>query len=191
MPRPIATIDTSVLVSLQVAGLLGKVTVLFERVLVPVKVREELEGSKERSRDALSAIYEFAIFESCDDYDPALVKWLLDSREAANRGRDQGEAEAVIQAAQRPESKACMVLVDDQLGREWAKTHSRECHGSIWLCRQLRVNGYLTELRPYFVRMIEGGQRHPLNEMNNYLQEFGEAEITDREYREYSSRPRP
>lgn len=184
MAQPIATIDTSVLVSLQSAELLGAASVLFGRLLVPAKVRAELEAGGEANRAALAAIDDFAIFEPCDDYDPALVKWLLDTRANLRAGRDQGEAEAVIQAAQR---SASMVLVDDRLGREWAKMHAAECHGTIWLCRELRRRGYLTELRPYFVRMIRHGCRQPFKEMNNYLREFAEPPITRREYRGYTS----
>jgi predicted nucleic acid-binding protein len=180
--QPIATIDTTVLVSLQSAELLGAISVLFERVLVPTKVRGELEDGRERNRAALRAIDEFAIFERCDDFDRALVKWLLDTREHRKAGKDEGEAEAVIQAAER---SANMVLVDDPLGREWAEQRAMQCHGTIWLCRELRRSGYLTKLRPYFVRMIQCGRRQPLNEMNNYLQEFGEPPITEREYREH------
>ena len=186
MSRPIATIDTSVLVSLQSAELLGKVSVLFERILVPAKVREDLERGGQASRPVLKAIDEFAIFEPCNDYDRALVKLLLDTREHLKEGRDEGEAEAVIQAAER---SASVVLVDDALGREWALDHATACHGTIWVCRELRHRGYLTELRPYFVRMIQRGRYQPLKEMNSFLQEFGEASITDQEYREYTSRP--
>lgn len=171
MAQPVATIDTSVLIALQSAGLLGAVSVLFGRILVPAKVRAELRAGGEMNREALAAIGDFSIFEPCDDFDPSLVRLLLDTRENRKMGRDQGEAEAVIQAAQR---SASMVLVDDRLGREWAQMHAAECHGTIWLCRELRYRGYLTELRPYFVRMVEHGCRQPVREMNLYLREFGE-----------------
>jgi len=112
--RPIATIDTSVLVSLQCAELLGVVSVLFDRLLVPARVREELKHGGEQNKVALRAIDDFAIFERCDDFDPTAVKLLLDTREHLKKGRDQGEAEAIVQAAQR---SATMILVEDPLGR--------------------------------------------------------------------------
>lgn len=174
------------LVSLQSAELLGAVSVLFERLWVPSKVREELERGGERNDLARKAIAEFAIFEACDDYDPSLVRLLLDTREDMRRGRDQGEAEAVIQAAMRP---ASMVLADDLLARDWARKHARECHGTIWICRELRAKGYLTELRPYYVRMHRGGRRQPRKEMNDHLVEFDEPPITGEEFREYTSQP--
>lgn len=174
------------LVSLQSAELLGAVSVLFERLLVPSKVREELELGGERNDPARKAIAEFAIFEPCDDYDPSLVRLLLDTRANMKRGRDQGEAEAVIQAAMRP---ASMVLADDLLGREWARKHAKECHGTIWICRELRDKGYLTELRPYYIRMLRCGRRQPRELINDHLLEFHESPITEEEYRQYTPRP--
>jgi predicted nucleic acid-binding protein len=136
--RPIATIDTSVLVSLQCAGLLAALSVQFDRVLVPSKVRAELQDGGEQNKATLDALRDYSLFENCDDYDPVLVQWLLNTRTVATPGRDQGEAEAVVQASQRG---ANMVLVDDPLGRSWAASHSIECHGTIWVCRELRRTG--------------------------------------------------
>ena len=185
MPNLTATIDTSVLVSLQSAGLLGAVSVLFNRLLVPAKVREELTKGGERNRNALRAIEDFAIFEHCNDYDPALVQLLLQTRRHLKQGRDEGEAEAVIQAAERPTK---MVLTDDPLGRAWARNYARDCHGTIWICYQLRRTGFLTELRPYYVRMLKRGRRQPLMGMNKYLQELGEPLISQQQYRTYTKK---
>jgi hypothetical protein len=69
----VATIDASVLLSLQSAELPGAVSVLFNRLLVPVSVRKELTDGGEKSAEALKAIDEFAIFERCDEYDRASV----------------------------------------------------------------------------------------------------------------------
>jgi predicted nucleic acid-binding protein len=180
-----ATTDTSVLVSLQSAELLGAISVLFNRILVPAKVREELHEGGETNRAAIAAINDLAFFEHCDGYDSQLVKLLLDTRKHLKQGRDEGEAEAVIQATQR---SASMVLSDDPLGREWAERHALDCHGAIWICHELRRTGYLNELRPYYVRMISRGRRQPLAEMNSFLLDFDERPITQDEYREHTSR---
>ena len=185
MPNFIATVDTSVLLSLQSAELLGAVSVLFDRLLVPTRVREELEEGEEGNRVALGAMVDFAIFEACSNYDRTSVDLLLKTRKHLNQGEDEGEAEAVIQAAQ---GSASMVLTDDALGREWAGRHALECHGTIWICYELRRTGYLTELRPYFVRMIERGRRQPLEGMNAFLREFAEPPITQEEQRKYTQR---
>ncbi len=179
MSQPTATIDTSVLLSLQAAELLGAISVLFDRVFVPKKVRFELTDASGRNDAALAALTDYAIFENCDDYDPASVRLLLDTRESLKEGRDEGEAEAVIQASQR---RSNMVLVDDALGQKWAATHSVACHGTIWVCRELRRTGYITALRPYYLRLIQSGRRQPLNEMNRFLEEFGEPLLTGEDY---------
>lgn len=186
MRQFIATVDTSVFISLQCGELLAAVTVLFERLLVPTKVRKELERGGERSRAAREAIEEFAIFEPCDDYDRASVKVLLDTREHLRLGKDEGEAEAVIQASKR----SAMILTDDQLGRTWAERHRLECHGTLWICRELRFTGYLTELRPYYVRMLKHSRRLPLSAINDQLLEFHEPAITEEEHRAYKSSAR-
>jgi len=115
---PIATIDTSVFLSLQCTGTIGNASVLFSRLLVPVAVRDEIEAGGERNAAAVQALADYALFEVCDDYDSASVEFLLQQRAQQAVGRNQGEAEAVAQAAQRA---ADMVLVDDALGREWGQ----------------------------------------------------------------------
>jgi predicted nucleic acid-binding protein len=94
----------------------------------------------------------------------------LQTRRYLREGKDKGEAEAVIQAAQRA---AQMVLTDDWLGREWAEKHARECHGAIWICYELRRRGFLDELRRYFVRMLDLGRWLPLAGMNGYKKRVG------------------
>jgi predicted nucleic acid-binding protein len=185
VPGFIATIDTSVLVSLQSADLLGAVSVLFDRLLVPVKVREELRDGGEKNSNALKALEEFAFFEHCDDYDRVSVELLLQTREHLREGRDEGEAEAVVQAAQK---RAEMVLTDDPLGRTWAQKHTLDCHGTIWICYHLRKSGFLTELRPHYVCMLQSGRRQPVEAINQYLREFGEALITQDEYLSYTKK---
>ena len=180
MPGPIATIDTSVLISLQCAGLLGALSARFARVLVPSKVRSELHGEGDQNKATLKALAENALFQNCDDYDPALVQLLLQNRAAAKEGCEQGEAEAVVQAAQRG---ASVVLVDDQLGRKWAAEHRIECHGTIWVCFELRRTGSLTELRSYYIRLLHSGRYQPREPMNAFLREFAETEIASEEYR--------
>lgn len=174
--RIIATIDTSALISLRAAKLLGAISVLFDRILVPAKVREELLNGRRQHRSTLREMKRFAIFEHCDEYDLASVRLLLDTRANFKKGRDEGEAEAVIQAAAQ---SADMTLIDDGLGRRWARQHALECHGSIWICRELRRTGYIAQLRRPYVRMLMSGRHQPLQKMNAYLVEFGESPLPE------------
>lgn len=171
---PVATIDTSVLLSLQCTGTIGAVSVLFERLLVPQAVRNEIDAGGERNAAILQALATYGLFESCDDYDWASVEFLLQQRTERQQGRDQGEAEAIVQAVKR---SADMVLVDDALGREWAKNMLVDCHGTLWIFEQLRIRGYLLELRPHFLGLLRNRRRQPLSVMNDLLAHFRELEI--------------
>jgi predicted nucleic acid-binding protein len=180
MAERIATIDTSVLLSLQCTGMIGAVSVLFTRLLVPVAVRRELEADEARNYAALRALDEYQIFDSCDDYDLASVEFLLQERRYRGVGRDQGEAEAVAQASQR---SAQMVLVDDAQGRNWAKGMALEFHGTLWIFEQLRALEYVTNLRPHFEKLLRNHRRQPRGVMNESLRKYDEPEIAEDEFR--------
>ena len=184
MLERVATIDTSVLLSLQCTGMIGAVSLLFNRLLVPVAVRREVAARADRNSTALAALDEFEFLDACDDYDPASVDVLLQERMYRGEGRDQGEAEAVAQAAQR---SAQMVLVDDALGRSWAKAMALEYHGTFWIFEQLRAKGVVTQLRPHFDELLRSQRRQPLVSMNEILRKYDEPEITDDEFRRLSS----
>jgi predicted nucleic acid-binding protein len=164
--------------------MVGAISVLFNRILVPRAVRAEIAAGGERNRAVTAALADFAIFEPCDDYEAALVRLLLDTRAALAEGEDQGEAEAIVQAARR---SADMILVDDALGRRWAEAHSIECHGTLWLFDELRFRGYLGEVRPHFEQLIRTQRRQPLELMNSLLRRYGEQEITAQDFRRLAS----
>ena len=180
MPERVATIDTSVLLSLQCTDMIRAVPVLFSRLLVPAAVRRELAAKSDRNAAALEALEDYAIFAACDDFDPASVEILLQERKYRWGGKDQGEAEAVAQASQR---SAQMVLVDDALGRNWAEKMKLECHGTLWIFEQLRTLEWIPELRPLFELLLRNGRRQPLPEMNRILRQYGEPAITGGEFR--------
>ncbi|MGA3188867.1 MAG: hypothetical protein ABSF22_17315 [Bryobacteraceae bacterium] len=184
MAERVATIDTSVLLSLQSTGMIGAVSVLFTRLLVPVAVRRELAADGRKNSAAVRALEEFQIFDACNDYDAASVDVLLQERTHRGAGRDEGEAEAVVQAAQR---SAQMVLVDDALGRSWAKGMALEFHGTLWIFEQLRTIEYVTKLRPHFEQLLRSQRRQPRAVMNEYLRQYDEPEINEEEFRRLRS----
>jgi predicted nucleic acid-binding protein len=170
-----STIDTSTLLSLRCAGVLGAISLLFSRILVPRAVWAELAKGGLKNEAIESVLAEYGFFERCADYDRSRVQLLLDTRESRKEGRDEGEAEAVIQAQER----SCgMVLVDDSLGRSWAVRHGLECHGTLWVLQELRRRGILRTLRPHFEALIRGHRRQPLEAMNKILAEFAEPPIS-------------
>jgi len=170
-----STIDTSTLLSLRCAGVLGAISLLSDRILVPRAVWAELAKGGPTNEAIESVLAEYGFFERCEDYDPARVQLLLDDRKNRKEGRDKGEAEAVIQAQER----SCgMVLVDDKLGRSWAERHGLQRHGTLWVWEELRGRGIVRSLRPHFEALIRGRRRQPLAAMNDRLAKFGEPPIS-------------
>lgn len=172
------------MLSLQCTGMISAISILFARLLVPVAVRREIAAKSRQNAAALQALAEYAIFDACDDYDQASVEVLLQERTFRGEGKDQGEAEAVAQAAQR---SVQMVLVDDPLGRNWAKAMSLECHGTLWIFEQLRILEHIGNLRPLFEQLLKNGRRQPLPAMNEILRKYHEPEITGDEFRHLTS----
>ena len=164
--------------------MISGVSALFTRLLVPTAVRRELAAKSHRNAAALQALEENVIFDACDDYDAVSLEVLLQERAFRGEGKDQGEAEAVAQAAKRSTQ---MVLVDDALGRSWAEMMKRECHGTLWIFEQLRILEYLSSLRPLFEQLLQNGRRQPLLSMNEILRRYHESEITDDEFRSLTS----
>lgn len=184
MPGRIATVDTSVLLSLQCTQMIAPASVLFTRLLVPAAVRREIAADRERNAAVLQALRDFELFADCDDYDPASVDILLQQRKFQKAGRDRGEAEAVVQASQRG---AQMVLVDDALGRKWAASRTLEVHGTLWIFEQLRIPSYIATLRPHFEELLKNRRRQPLPAMNELLRRYAEPEFSAEEARDLSA----
>lgn len=148
---------------------------LFDRILVPQAVWAELAKGGEKSVAIERVLEDYDFFERCKNYDAINVKLLLDTRKRQKKGRDEGEAEAVIQAQER----SCgIVLVDDRLGRVWAKKHGLTCLGTLGILRELRQQGFLAMVRPHWEALIRGHRRQPLEDMNKILGEFGELQIS-------------
>ncbi len=78
----------------------------------------------------------------------------------------------MIQATERG---AEMVLVDDRHGHYWAQSHGLDCHGTLWVLRELRVIGVIPALAPVFQRLQRAGHRLPREQVNALLREFDET----------------
>jgi predicted nucleic acid-binding protein len=179
-----STIDTSTLLSLRCAGVLRDISLLFNRIFVPRAVWAELAKGGPDNDAIGDVLAEYAFIEKCEQYEPMGVQLLLLERRNRREGKDEGEAEAVIQARDR----ACnMVLVDDKLGRSWAASHRLEYHGTLWVLQELRRREVVRSLRPRFEALIRGHRRQPLAEMNRILAEFGEPGISADEERSLES----
>ena len=89
--------------------------------------------------------------------------------------RDRGEAEAVVQAA----TLAATAVIDEPWGRRLARSHSLECHGTIWILEQLHALGLKEshDLRRNFQDLRRRGIRFPIRAANDLLRRIGEQPI--------------
>lgn len=165
------TIDSSCVIALDHVGLVPSLSVLFNTILVPKAVREEL-FKRRATKDRLQAIFaDYAFFERCDNYDQGAVDLLL-LEQCREGGRDRGEAEAVVQASQF----GAAVVIDDRWGRDLAARFDLDCHGTLWVLEQLHSMSLVssTKLRESVEAMRERGIRLPWKAVNKMLVGIGE-----------------
>src|SRR5580698_1426633 len=99
MRRRRCTIDTSCLIALDILRMTRLLSFLFDVVLVPRAVRREFY-KRRAGKDQMRRLFkDFAFVRPCSDYEQSAVDLYLIER-ARLDARDQGEAEAVVQAAQ-------------------------------------------------------------------------------------------
>src|SRR5205085_7390602 len=101
------------------------------------------------------------------------VRLLLDERVApyGKPRRDEGEAEAIVQALQLGLS---VVVIDDKKGREWARARGLECRGTLWILEELRKQEFITALRPMIEILFRNQIRLPSREVTRLLSRFTE-----------------
>ena len=119
---------------------------------------------------------DFAFVRPCNDYEQSAVEIYLIER-ARLDARDQGEAEAVVQAAQA----GAAVIVDDAWGREIATKSELEVHGTFWLLQQFHNLELMSasDLRQSFATLRENGRRLPWSAIDAFLLGIGERALFD------------
>jgi predicted nucleic acid-binding protein len=185
--KPAGVIDSSCVIALDALNLLPQLTYLFQRLLIPNAVEEELYRRR-RTKDRIRALMrEYAFIEKCTGYDQTAVDLLLierrlKSREWPGKGeavlqnkKDRGEAEAVVQATER----GAMVVVDEDWGRKLAKRHRLDYHGTIWILERLSELRLLAPatVREHLVKLRERRVWFPLQAANDLLERLGEQPI--------------
>lgn len=168
------TIDSSCLIALDHLNRIPQLSLIFDRVLVPKAVREEL-FKRRIMKDRLLAIFEeYDFFQRCDKYDKAIVDFLLAGRPEANRS-DRGEVEAVVQAS----DLGATVVVDDPWGRTLAERSALDCHGTLWILERFHNLGLMpsSELRQEFATLKDRGIRLPWKTVNALLERVEEEPL--------------
>lgn len=176
MRRRRCTIDTSCLIALDILGLIPRLSLLFEIVLVPRAVRREFYKRRVAKNQMRRFFRDFAFVRPCNDYERGAVEVYLIERARQDK-RDQGEAEAVVQAAQF----GAAVIVDDAWGREIAEKSELEVHGTFWLMQQFHGLGVLSAsaTRECFTLLRVNDRRLPWPMVNSFLRSIGQSELFD------------
>ena len=166
-----ATIDTSCLIALQHLDLFAQLSLLFDRVYIPRRVREDFRKTF-NSRKALSRIVaRFALYRYCNRVDEVNLRLLLSERPSKKPRSNEGEAEAVLQAA---EIGAEVVIVDDPHGRRWAKVRGIRCIGILGIIEMLRSREIIARVSPLFEELARNGYRLPAAEIRRLRTKFQE-----------------
>jgi predicted nucleic acid-binding protein len=174
LPKRIAVIDSSCIISLDALNLLPQLTFLFEKIHIPKAVRRELYDVR-ATRDRLRALLrQYAVIRRCNDYDQGAVNVLWSERHAEG-SRDLGEVEAIVQAAKL----GATVVVDDQWGRELAERYRLDYHGTLWILERLCELKLLSTavLRVHLLTLQARGRYFPLDAANSLLERLGEQRI--------------
>ena len=129
--------DTSPITNLIKIGRLGLLQEVFQRVIIPEKVREELQAWKMLGAD-ITAFENADWIETRTATDGHLVQSLLTSL-------DEGEAEAIALAH---ELKADYLLIDERRGWRLAKSMGVQAIGLIGVLLNAKSLGVLPEVMP-------------------------------------------
>ena len=174
MTKQVAVIDTSCVIALEAIDALPLLPFLFDSVLLPKAVRSELFVAVPRKKLIRSLLSQYAFLVRCEDYDRVAVDVLMAERHA--RGvKDRGEAESVVQAAER----SAMVVIDDPWGRELASRFALDFHGTLWVLHSFYSLGLrpTAQLRSDIQRLSKKQVRLPRDSTNDLLREFGQEPL--------------
>ena len=141
--------DASPLILLGRLGLLDLLPRLFERVLTPREVFQEVAG-REEGLPGSRAVREAEWLEVVDGDSEA-----QEALQVTLRGElDLGEAAAIALASSRG---ADLVLIDERQGRRIARNLGLEVKGTIGILLQARRLGLVHRLEPVLERLQEAG----------------------------------
>ena len=116
----IAISNASPLIALKHAGVLEKLNLLFQRIIVPPAVMRELSVKEKEYFQSLSFL---SVEESCDRRLVLVLKTIV----------DEGEAEAMTLALE----KSDLLIIDDLKGRKVARRLGLEIIGTLGLLKKL------------------------------------------------------
>ena len=153
----IAVSDTSPLIALKHAGLLEKLSRLFQRIVVPLSVMRELSVKEKRYFQSLGFL---SVEEPRDEKLATVLKTIV----------DEGEAEAIALALE----KGSLLVIDDLKGRKLARRLGLRIIGTLGLLKTLKLKGLIREARSVIERLREEGFYISNNLVDRLLRDLGE-----------------
>lgn len=136
--------NTTPIVSLLKLNKLDLLHHLYNQIYIPTAVYKEVEAGKDKVYyQNLSKIDWINII---DIDDKQAVKYFLDL--------DSGEAEAIVLAT---ELNADLILMDEKLGRHYAKHAELKITGTIGILIKAKSNGFIDELKPLIEELMHKG----------------------------------
>ena len=163
MAERLVAADASPLIGLASAGAFGLLRKLFVRVTVTTAVRDEVlaGGALPGASELEAAVRDGWIVVVPDPDEPGYV--------------DLGAGESSTLALARNHAGACLVLMDDPLGRSHARAHGLAVTGVAGVLLAARKAGLVRVIRPFFDRLERSNFRLSRENARAVLEQAGEA----------------
>ena len=163
MAEQLVAADAGPLIGLASAGASGLLRELFLKVTVTAAVRDEVlaGGALPGARELEAAMRDGWIVVTPNPDDPEYV--------------DLGAGESGTLALARSHPGACLVLMDDPLGRSHARVHDLAVTGLAGVLLAARHAGLAGSIRPFFERLERSDFRLSGETVRTVLDQAGEA----------------
>ena len=159
-------VNSTPLISLAILNQLGLLQKLFNYVIIPISVYDEvvLHGKDKAGFDALSAVDWFHIASALN----------IGMKQSIMIELDEGEAEVITIAK---EQNIPLVCIDEFAGRQYAKLLGLDVIGTLGILLLAKQNGFINELKPLFHNLISNNRHISKALCNQVLRKAGESDI--------------
>lgn len=154
----VAVSNTSPLIALKHAGVIDKLSLLFQKVIVPPSVMRELSVKEKDFFQSFSLIF---VEKPHDKRIVAVLKTIV----------DEGEAEAIALALE----KGNLLIIDDLKGRKLARRLGLKIIGTLGLLKIMKLKGAIREVKPAIERLKKRGFYLSDDLVDRLLSDVGET----------------
>lgn len=133
MPKVVS--NTTPLISLLKLNRLDLMKQLYTQIYIPLAVYKEIEAGK--TKEFYNDLSKFDWINIVEIQDKQAVKYFLDL--------DSGEAETIVLAT---ELNADLIILDEKLGRFYAKHADLKVTGTIGILLKAKTEGLIYEIKP-------------------------------------------